>query len=278
VRFEASEEIRLFRESVRATVGDWEPPREPELGTWLDDRDDALASRLEAAGWADLDAPGLGEAAVAGGMELGRAVAPLSLVDEETLGAPLAVGGRARHAGAAEEVAVPLVGGGLGRARPLSEPVPEATLDGTGTVRVELGPVVALDPDEAVARLGAWHAATLGYAAGLAARALERAVEHARTREQFGAPLASLPAVQGGLARAALAVEGMTLVAWASARADRLPAGELLWACAACSDVAATAQQVHGALGFALETGLHRFHRRAASLTGWSAAVCEATR
>jgi alkylation response protein AidB-like acyl-CoA dehydrogenase len=38
--------------------------------------------------------------------------------------------------------------------------------------------------------------------------------------------------------------------------------------------VTATAQQVHGATGFALESGLHRYYRRAKSLEIWNAALC----
>ena len=41
--------------------------------------------------------PALLGPAVAGGVELGRAVAPLSLVDDATLGGPLGIDGRVRH-------------------------------------------------------------------------------------------------------------------------------------------------------------------------------------
>ena len=36
MRFDVSDELRLFAESVRAAIREWEPPREPELGAWLD--------------------------------------------------------------------------------------------------------------------------------------------------------------------------------------------------------------------------------------------------
>ncbi len=62
-----------------------------------------------------------------------------------------------------------------------------------------------------------WGAVTLAYLAGLADGALAKAVEHARSREQFGAPLAALPAVQARLADAALARDGLVLCAWAAA-------------------------------------------------------------
>ncbi len=87
-------------------------------------------------------------------IELGRAVAPLCLVDEATLGVPLAVGGRVRH--------------GEGRVEGGER---EPTLDGTGTLR---GVEAAL-PSEA-ARLQAWGAVTLAYLAGLADGALVKAV------------------------------------------------------------------------------------------------------
>ena len=81
----------------------------------------------------------------------------------------------------------------------------EPTLDGTGTLRgVASAPDLPSDP----ARLHAWGAVTLAYLAGLADGALEKAVEHATSREQFGAPLAALPAVQAHLADAAWRATG----------------------------------------------------------------------
>jgi len=280
MRFELADELRLFAESVRAAIGGWEPPREPDLGTWQDDRDDALAERLAEAGWSGLWSGGdlLGPA-VAGGLELGRALAPVCLIDEVTLGAPLSIGGRARHGHRSRSLAVPLRRTGLALATPSSLARAEPTLDGSGTVRVESAIGAELEPVAAAACWHAWTATTLAYLAGLASRALELAVEHARSREQFGAPLAALPAVQSRLADAALAVDAMTLLAWSSIGDERsVPVPELNWAGAACCDVTASAHQVHGAIGFALETGLHRFHRRARAVSSWADAVCAATR
>jgi hypothetical protein len=280
VRFEVGEELRVFAESVRAAIGDWQPPREPELGTWLDDRDDELAARLAGAGWGELwTGTDLLGAAVAGGLELGRAAAPVCLVDEATLGAPLSVSGRARYGSRAPTLAVPSRNGGLAFGHPVADRRPEATLDGSGTVHVDVEIVGELDPVAAAACWRAWSAATLAYLAGLADRALALALEHARTREQFGAPLSALPAMQARLADAALAVDGMTLLAWAAVDdAARFSAPELLWAGRVCCEVTASAHQAHGALGFALETGLHRYHRRAKSTQAWAAAVCAALR
>src|SRR6478672_5522188 len=115
MKLTASREERLFAESMASAIADWEPVREPELGTWLDDRDDELAERVAAAGWSELwSDPTLLAAAVAGGIELGRVTAPACLVDEATLGGALGVSGRARHAVGAKRLAVPLAGGGLG--------------------------------------------------------------------------------------------------------------------------------------------------------------------
>ena len=273
--FDVPSELTLFAESVRAAIGDWSPPREPELGEWQDDRDDALAARVAEAGWSDLWA---GEellgGAVAGGIELGRAAAPVCLIDEATLGAPLCVDGRARHARHAAVLALPRAGGGLALGPPSTEARPEPTLDGSGTVVVDVQAASELEPVAAAACLRAWNAATLAYLAGLARRALELAVEHARTREQFGAPLASLPAIQSRLADAALATDAITLLAWAAVSSDRaVQTDELQWAGQACCEVAAGAQQVHGALGFALETGLHVYYRRARSVATWASAL-----
>jgi hypothetical protein len=280
VRFDVSTELQLFGESVRAAIGDWRAPYELDLGSWQDDRDGALASRVADAGWSDLWAgQELLGAVVAGGIELGRAAAPVCLVDEATLGAPLYVDGRARHAGDASAVAVPLRGGGLALGPASSEPRAEITLDGSGTVRVDVAAQGRLEPVAATACWRAWNAATLAYMAGLAACSLERAVEHARARHQFGAPLASLPAIQSRLADAALATDAITLLAWAAASNEGgLQEAELRWAGAACCEVTAAAHQVHGAVGFALETGLHVHHRRARAVHAWADAACAAAR
>lgn len=280
MRFEASEESRRFAESVRAAIGPWEPAREPDLGVWQDDRDELLARRLVEVGWADLASdPELLGPAVAGGVELGRACAPVCLLDEATLGAPLWVEGRARHGAGAAELAAPRRGGGLVLGAPRGAAVPERTLDGCGTVRVELELRARLPAGEAAARWASWSAATLGYLAGVAARSLEMTVQHVQTREQFGAPLARLPVVRARLADAALAVDAIELVAWQATDGEpALATSRLGWATDACREVTAAAHQLHGALGFALESGIHRWHRRAWALHAWSAAALAALR
>jgi hypothetical protein len=278
MRFTVAAELELFAESVRGALAAWDPLPGVVLGNWGDDRDDVLAARLAELGWAELwsEAELLGPA-VAGGIELGRAVAPIHLVDEATLGAPLGVDGRVRHAEGRASAAWPRPGGGLLYA-PIEHPRREASLDSVGTVVGQVG--AGSETDDAPARWHAWSAASLAYFAGLAAATVDRAVEHARSREQFGAPLASLPAVQAKLADAALARDGLALTAWslADAAAQPIPASELIWAGSACRSVTAIAQQVHGAIGFALESGLHRAFRRAKTAQVWADAVCRATR
>jgi hypothetical protein len=198
------------------------------------------------------------------------------VLDEATLGAPLSIDGRIRHGTDTKTCAVPLPGWGLALAQPTGPRTLEPTIDGSGTVLVEIPDATALRPAEAKCRWDAWTAASRAYLAGLADAALDAAVAHARIREQFGRPLAALPAVQARLADAALAVDGLLLTAWQATTpaGDESRAPALLWAGSACRDVTATAHQVHGAVGFALETGLHRYYRRAKAVQVWAAAVC----
>lgn len=265
MRFERSEEHTLFAGSVRGALAGWEAPTEPELGTWWDERDDALTARLADVGWHELWEPELVGMAVAGAIELGRAIAPVCLVDEATLGAVLAVDGRARHVEGAAGVAI--VEGGLTLGRVVAAER-EPALDGCGTALISAR--LEGKPGDADQRLGAWGAATIAYLAGLARGALDTTVTYVRAREQFGAPLSELPTMQARLADAALAADGLELAAWAAAASTDFPEGELLWAGTVAREVTASAQQGHGGVGFALESGLHRFYRRAKSVQVWT--------
>ena len=98
---------------MRGVLAGWEPPV-AAIGDWTDDRDDGLAARLAELGWRELwSDPELLGPTVAGAVELGRALAPLHLVDEATLGAPLAIGGRIRLGAGRPEAAFAFRGGGL---------------------------------------------------------------------------------------------------------------------------------------------------------------------
>ena len=189
------------------------------------------------------------------------------------------LGARARHGLGRERVAVPGPGATLALAR-LTGGGPEASLDGAGLLRDAATTFEeTLTAAGAEPRLRAFGIATLGYLAGLADGALEPALQHVRDREQFGAPLAALPAVQGRLADAALLRDGLLLLAWESATAEdtRLPRAALAWAGPACCEVTRQALQVHGGIGFALESGVHRPYRRAKAAQVWADAVLDAT-
>jgi hypothetical protein len=279
VRFTVVPELALFAESVRGALEGYAPEREPVFGDWLDGRDDALAARLAAVGWSELwTEEDLLPAAVAGAIELGSAAAPLHLVDEPTLGAPLAVDGGVRHGADCLQCASPVAGWGLELQLVEADRL-EPTLDSSGTRRISIVSRELLKPRAAAERWRAWAAAILGYLAGLGSSALSSTVEHAKQRQQFGAPLAALPAVQQRLADAAVIVDGLVLTAWRAAAVEhdqRSLAPGLLWAGGACREVTASAHQVHGAVGFALETGVHVAYRRAKTVQIWAAAVCRA--
>jgi alkylation response protein AidB-like acyl-CoA dehydrogenase len=108
---------------------------------------------------------------------------------------------------------------------------------------------------------------------GVARAALTRAVEHARTRVQFGKPIGSFQGVKHALADGCVAVErarSLTYAAAAGAAHAANPAAT--WRSAALAKAAATeaalccsrsAVQVHGAIGQTWEHDLHLYTRRA---------------
>lgn len=107
---------------------------------------------------------------------------------------------------------------------------------------------------------------------GTCSGALDGAVAHARTRQQFGRPVGSFQAVQQLCADQLVSVEACRSITWQAAWAvDSLPATEALTlaqtAKAYCSDVARTvceaAIQVWGGLGLTWECPAHRYLRRA---------------
>ena len=108
-------------------------------------------------------------------------------------------------------------------------------------------------------------------AVGIAAKALELAVEYAKTREQFGKPIGTYQAVSHQLADTYVETElARSLAYWAAwcvAEGDE----QVDVACAAakayCGDAAVAACersiQVHGGIGFTWEHVLHAYYKRA---------------
>ena len=101
---------------------------------------------------------------------------------------------------------------------------------------------------------------------------LDRTVEHVRTREQFDRPIGTFQAVQHQLADAATELDAASLAvaqaAWAvdgqaPAAADRLAAVAALAAGAAFRRTTLVAHQLHGGMGFVLDSPLHLWSARA---------------
>jgi len=108
-------------------------------------------------------------------------------------------------------------------------------------------------------------------ALGAAARLLEMTVAYAGQREQFGAPIGSFQAVKHHCANMEVGVEAGRSALWAAALTldDRSTGAHahpvsaaVAYAKSAASQVAGTALQVHGGVGFTWEHDLHLFLRR----------------
>lgn len=227
----------------------------------------ALTAALDELGWPSVGTdPDLVACAGLGGVQLGRSLAPLALVDGLLGASPLSgelircrvAGGRAIGAGL------------ILRAITTAEPVPSA--DGLDVHRVSgLSDPVASDAGAWRVAFGAWLAAGVGYLAGVGEGALELTVTYVRQRRAFDTTLAALAPVQQLLARAATEIRGVRLLAATAPGADALahsgPA--IADACAAC-------QQVTGAIGFTLEYPLQRYTQRARALATWNDALLDA--
>jgi alkylation response protein AidB-like acyl-CoA dehydrogenase len=111
-------------------------------------------------------------------------------------------------------------------------------------------------------------------AVGIAAKALELAVEHAKTREQFGRPIGVYQAVSHPLADTYVETElARSLAYWAAwcvAEGDELAPVAVAAAKSFAGDAAVAACersiQVHGGIGFTWEHVLHRYYKRALAI------------
>jgi alkylation response protein AidB-like acyl-CoA dehydrogenase len=155
-------------------------------------------------------------------------------------------------------------------------------------------PVVTIDPTRRFAtvsgdgeplRAGAAaraHAALSAEVVGVCQRALEMTLEYVKDRRQFGVPVASFQAVSHRCAQMLLYTESarstVYFAAWAAdADPERLGEGAALAAAAACTggrEVAGSAIQAHGGIGFTWEADVHWLYKRAqvdAALLGGAA-------
>ena len=127
------------------------------------------------------------------------------------------------------------------------------------------------------------RAAMAAEALGVAQRALELGVEHAKTREQFGKPIGVYQAVSHQLADTYAEVElARSLVYWAAwcvaedeEQAPVAAAAAKSFAVEAAVAACERSIQVHGGTGFTWEHPLHRFYRRALWLEGFGARPAE---
>jgi alkylation response protein AidB-like acyl-CoA dehydrogenase len=121
------------------------------------------------------------------------------------------------------------------------------------------------------------RAAMAAEAVGVAQRALDLGVEHAKTRIQFGKPIGTYQAVSHPLAQTYTDVElSRSLVYWAAwcvaeddDRAPLAAAAAKAFATEAAVAACERSIQVHGGIGFTWEHPLHRFYKRALWLEGF---------
>jgi alkylation response protein AidB-like acyl-CoA dehydrogenase len=134
-------------------------------------------------------------------------------------------------------------------------------------------PILRVLRDRALAALAA-------EAVGVGSAALDMAVAHARERHQFGKPIGAFQAVAHQLAQSFLELEAARSLAYWAAWAVSEGAPEAAAAAAAGKARAAEAAvasceraiQIHGGIGFTWEHPLHRWYKRALSISaylGW---------
>ncbi|MBL1107463.1 acyl-CoA/acyl-ACP dehydrogenase [Streptomyces sp. 5-8] len=144
------------------------------------------------------------------------------------------------------------------RARVQLRDVPARLL---GTEETDVLPALAGAGDAAAAVLAA-------EAVGAADRVLERTVEYAGQRVQFGRPVGSFQAVKHRLADVYVGVQAARsaayYAAWAAGRGERAGGLALAQALEALRCAAAEGIQLHGGIGFTWEHDAHLYFKRAA--------------
>jgi len=302
VDFELTEEQRLLREFSRAMLTAACPPAlvraVADAGT---DGDDALWQKAVELGWPSLavaeDAGGAGQGVIELCLvaeEVGRAAAPGPFAESALVAAAAAGGGapddvvagllEGKHKGAVVDAAAPdlihaagsadwlLVLGADVRLAPAPATKRRTTIDLSRGWYAATGPldgrVLDLDPHR-------WRDAmtvlTAADALGAGERLLEMTVAYTTVREQFGRPIGSFQAVKHKAADMLITLQGVRAATYRAAMAIDAGAPDAsLWASVAkahaaegVSEVAGTALQLHGGIGFTWEHDLHLFLRRA---------------
>jgi alkylation response protein AidB-like acyl-CoA dehydrogenase len=152
------------------------------------------------------------------------------------------------------------------------------------------GEIATVDPDRPLRRAAdgspetpRFRAACAAEALGVAQRALDLGLEHAKTRVQFGKPIGTYQAVSHPLAQTYTDVElARSLVYWAAwsvaeedEKAPLAAAAAKAFATEAAVAACERSIQVHGGIGFTWEHPLHRFYKRALWLEGFGARPAE---
>ncbi len=226
------------QQELKDAARSWLADRFPLDRDW--DAQDDRWSELEEMGWTDVAEAGLGF------------VEEALLLEE--LGYALYPGPFLAHVTGQEDVFGP--GGEL------------ATVDPTRPLKRHPDPA-AETPRE--------RAAFAAEALGVAQRALDLGLEHAKSREQFGKPIGTYQAVSHPLAQTYTDVElARSLVYWAAwcvaeedERAPLAAAAAKAFATEAAVAACERSIQVHGGTGFTWEHPLHRFYKHALWLEGF---------
>jgi alkylation response protein AidB-like acyl-CoA dehydrogenase len=158
----------------------------------------------------------------------------------------------------------------------------ERVVTGGGPVAAEGEPVETMDATRRLGRLSASsgdaavdrprvRAALALEAVGVAQRALDWGVEHAKERQQFGKSIGVYQAVSHSLVDAFMATElARSLAYWAAwcvaegdEQAPTAAAAAKAYAAEAAVSACERSIQVHGGIGFTWEHPLHRYYKRA---------------
>ncbi len=125
-------------------------------------------------------------------------------------------------------------------------------------------------PAEGIHRAARWAAAAAAAEMlGCASALRDLAVEHARSRHQFGVPIGSFQAVQHHCADMHVLVETLRVAVWAAGLDAETPKGDVdnvsvakSYADTAAVRVGELSLQVQGGMGFTWESPVHRYIRR----------------
>jgi len=160
---------------------------------------------------------------------------------------------------------------------PASATEPASITEPVSITELASGPEATAAFDQAV---NEWMILMSGALVGLATRSIEIGVDYVKERKAFGVPIGSFQAVSHGLADAATALDGATLLAreaaWsAEVEPERTPElGPLVFGF--CTETAREASyrslHYHGGYGFMLEYDIQLYFRRA---RGWPAQFAE---